>query len=70
MTLPGECVNDIKTNCFDCGTEMDIGVYRSNAGYYIGFFCDRCGPYSRESGYYGSSEDAQDALDSGNYFRL
>ena len=44
-------------------------VLRSAAGYYVGFFCPRCGPYSRESGYYASFDEAQEALDSGLYFR-
>jgi hypothetical protein len=69
MALPGECVNDVITNCIECGDELVIHVCRSNAGYYIGFFCDECGPYSRESGYYTTSNAAQVALDSGNYGR-
>ena len=70
MTLPGECVGDTKAKCWECENEMDIGVYQSAAGFYIGFFCENCGPYSRESGYYPSREHAQSALDSDSYFRL
>ncbi|MFH1983206.1 MAG: hypothetical protein ABIL58_15290 [Pseudomonadota bacterium] len=69
MTLPGECVNEVRTLCCECQSVMDIGVQRSAAGYYVGFFCPCCGPYSRESGYYRSFEEAQEALDSGLYWR-
>jgi hypothetical protein len=69
MTVPGECVNDTRTTCFDCQTELHIQVLRSAAGFYIGFFCPRCGPYSRESGYYRSREEAENALNSGDYWR-
>ena len=51
MTLPGECVNDTKTICYECGAALTIDVQRSAAGYYVGFYCPKCGPYS-ESGYY------------------
>jgi hypothetical protein len=40
------------------------------AGYYVGFWCDRCGPYSRESGYYQSREEAEKALSKGTYARF
>jgi hypothetical protein len=40
------------------------------AGYYVGFWCDRCGPYSRESGYYRSYEEAEKALSKGSYARF
>ncbi|MFH1982981.1 MAG: hypothetical protein ABIL58_14160 [Pseudomonadota bacterium] len=69
MTLPGECVNDVVTNCCECRAELHIGVHRSAAGYYVGFFCPNCGPYSRESGYYRSREEAQLDLDTGLYWR-
>jgi len=40
------------------------------AGYYVGFWCGACGPYSRESGYYRSYEEAEKALSTGNYGRF
>jgi transposase-like protein len=47
-----------------------LGVYRSNAGFYIGYKCPGCGqPYSRESGYYNTREEAQKDFDSGVYGR-
>ena len=70
MTLPGECVNATKTICHECGTELTIDIQRSAAGYYIGFFCPECGPYSRESGYYRSYEEAEKALNTGAYGRF
>jgi hypothetical protein len=70
MTLPGECVNDTKTTCHECGSELTIDIQKSAAGYYIGFFCQECGPYSRESGYYRSYEDAEKALSTGSYGRF
>jgi len=70
MTLPGECVNDTRTVCIDCGTELNIRVLSSAAGYYIGFFCPQCGPYSRESNYYRTRAEAETDLDLGFFDRL
>jgi len=47
--------------CPHCGTAVQLEVLQSAAGYYIGTQC-RCGPYTRESGYYPSREDAEAAL--------
>lgn len=69
MSLPGECVNDNQTFCIDCGTALSIEVLRSAAGYYIGFCCPECGPYSRESGYYHTQEAADRALKEGFFSR-
>ena len=54
MTQPGECVNGTTTICHECGTELNIDIQKRAAGFYVGFFCLECGPYSRESGYYRS----------------
>jgi len=70
MTLPGECVNETSTICHECGTELSIDIQKSAAGYYVGFFCMTCGPYSRESGYYRSYEEAEKALNTGAYGRF
>ena len=48
-----------KTNCHECGTELTIDVQKSAAGYYIGFWCPSCGPYSRERGYSRNRQQAQ-----------
>ena len=63
--LPGECAGDgVETlTCTDCHTEMKLDVHMSGAGYYLGFFCERCGPWSRESGYFKTRKAAQKALD-------
>lgn len=45
-------------------TELD--VFKSNAGYYIGRYCDD-GPYSRNSGYFNERKDAERALDTNSY---
>jgi len=46
--------------CEECGT-LELQVLRSAAGYYIGTACN-CGPYSRESGYFRTHEDAVKVL--------
>ncbi len=69
MVLPGECVNATRTVCSECGTELALKTCTSAVGYYIGFFCPHCGPYSREGGYYPTREDAEWALNNGNYGR-
>jgi hypothetical protein len=48
--------------CPDCENPLPLGVQRSAAGYFVGRFCPECGPYSRESGYFKSSEEAQEEL--------
>ena len=47
-------------NCSDCGDPLHLQVLQSAAGWYIGSHC-KCGPYSRESGYFGSGIEAVDA---------
>lgn len=61
MALPGEIGHSF-SSCPDCGTVLVPQVCRSAAGHYIGTYC-RCGPYSRESGYYPTREAAQADLD-------
>ena len=48
--------------CTSCGCFLNLKVCKSQAGYYIGYWCDNCGPYERISGYYQSHETAQNAL--------
>ena len=64
MALEGELKGICGTECMDCGTWLELQVCRSGAGYYLGYMCDCCGPYSRESGYFPSYDIAKDALDS------
>ena len=66
MALPIEDIsNDARRECLICGMTLNIKVLSNDAGYYIGFVCPQCGPYSRESRYYRSREEAQTALNLG-----
>lgn len=69
MTMPGETIAT-GASPYCCGVMMKNAVQLSGAGYYIGTWCEHCGPYSRESGYYSSREEAQEALDNGAFARL
>ena len=60
--LPGETVGTGGIDCEDCGTHLDLQVCHSGAGYYLGYLCPQCGPYSRESDYFGTFEGAEKAL--------
>lgn len=65
MALPGETIAlGAPDTCPDCGVELKLQVCVSGGGYYIGTMCD-CGPYSRESGYYYSRKEAENALEVG-----
>ncbi len=44
--------------CEDCWTVLELKPCRSAAGWYVGSECG-CGPYSRESGYVGTREEAE-----------
>ena len=68
--IPGETIRSGAPDvCPDCKVKLIPKVLRSNAGYYIGTWCN-CGPYSRESGYYAKAEIAEKALETGNYYRI
>ncbi len=54
---------DKTIKCEDCGEDMKAKVLKSGGGYYIGRMC-QCGPYSRDSRYFKTEEDAQRYLDS------
>ena len=49
--------------CEDCNSEIPLKVCQSAAGYYVGRFCPECGPYSRDSDYFKTREQAQSYLD-------
>jgi hypothetical protein len=68
MAIPEELGHG-NSKCADCDSDLPLKVLHSAAGYYIGTFCDNCGPYSRESDYYKSREEAQRQLDSGVFGR-
>lgn len=55
-------------NCPDCETPMPVQVCQSAAGYYIGRWCDYCGPWERLSmSYWPTRDEAQRALDEGGW---
>lgn len=60
--LPGETVGNGATldACEFCGKVPVLGVYSSMAGYYVGYAC--CMPFSRESGYFRTYQQAEGAL--------
>lgn len=59
--MPGETLrNGAPNTCPDCKTRLVPKVMRTNA-YYIGTECE-CGPYSRESEYFKTQEEAEKAL--------
>lgn len=62
MALPKETIHlGAPSTCPDCGTKLREEVLQSGGGYYIGTRC-KCGPYSRESRYYRTREEADWAL--------
>lgn len=61
MALEGELKGLEGTTC-SCGQTLALEVLQSGGGYYLGYFCNQCGPYSRETGYYGSYEEAEKEL--------
>lgn len=69
MTLPGEVRGTQGTTCDDCKIDLPLEVLRSGAGWYIGYFCPMCGPYSRESGYFPTKEAATEAMENDEVYR-
>jgi hypothetical protein len=49
-------------HCPGCSELLALEVLHSPAGYYIGYFCSKCGPYDRISGYYKVEQAADTAL--------
>jgi len=48
--------------CVECNATLPLKVCQSYAGYYLGYWCNECGPYSRASGYFQTSQQAEEAL--------
>ena len=63
MVLPSELLGTKGTVCPDCGEVLILKVCQSFAGYYLGYWCDECGPLSRETDYFASSSEAIKALE-------
>jgi hypothetical protein len=72
MVLPNETLcgpgGTHELHCEDCNELLTLKVCRSAAGYYVGTWC-KCGPNSRESGYYRTPGEAEEALKTGNFGR-
>jgi len=47
----------------ECGRTMELEVCQSHAGYYLGFECQCSGPYSRETDYFRTHDEAVLALE-------
>ncbi len=63
MTMHGETIaTETDPRCEDCGVMPPLDVHESRAGFYIGSYC-ACGPYSRESRYYPTRDEAIDAFE-------
>ena len=60
--LPKECMGIKRFHKCECGYIMNLSVLKTPAGYYLGFFCENCGPYSRETEYYKDREEAENDL--------
>lgn len=59
--LPGETIfSGAPETCSHCIRRVRLEVMRTS-GWYVGTQCF-CGPYTRETGYYGTKEEAQAAL--------
>lgn len=63
MALEGEFHPDLNPiECEDCKASLPLQVLMSGGGYYIGRFCENCGPYERCSDYFPSREAADSEL--------
>jgi hypothetical protein len=60
-TLLGERLTKAPEKCEECSKPLIPEVLMSAAGYYIGTKCD-CGPYSKESTYFKTREEAEKIL--------
>lgn len=70
MAMEGELKGAEGTICSECGRALTLQVCFSGAGYYLGYLCPCCGPYSRESEYFRTEKEAQAALaDPGPHLR-
>ena len=61
MVLKNETIwHGASDKCEDCGTELKPQILKTCA-YYVGTCCE-CGPYSRETGYFATREEAEQVL--------
>lgn len=61
--IPGE-LNRLQKEieCPVCKRKLPLTQALSNAGYYLGFVCAKCGPISRETSYFKDFTAAREAL--------
>jgi len=62
MVMPGETLGYNESITCTCGKVLPLKVCHTGAGYYLGYWCDWCGPVSRESNYFHFIEDAERTL--------
>lgn len=63
MAVEGELKGLKGIKCEDCGATLPLQVCHSAAGYYLGYYCNQCGPYSRETDYFVTSKEANTELE-------
>ena len=61
--IPLKSIHDEETDCDGCGEHLVLDVYESGGGFYVGFWCPNCGPYSRESRYFEKRRYAEKRLE-------
>ncbi len=49
--------------CDICGTKVSLSVHGYSEGFCLGYQCPTCGLSDRNSGYYSSHREAEEALD-------
>jgi hypothetical protein len=69
VVLKGETIATGAPEICDCGEKVEWNVYHSGGGYYIGTYCPVHGPYSRESRYFRTKQEAMSAWDIGDFGR-
>ena len=62
MAIQGELSGLSGAACDSCQRKLELQVCESAAGFYLGYVCPSCGPWSRETGYYGNREEAEAEL--------
>ena len=66
MAMEGEVKGFGPITCEECGETMELEVKISGGGFsYLGRECN-CGPYSRDSHYFKTYKEAEEALASGD----
>jgi len=61
VVIRGE-LNGVEGTKCDCGQKLELKVCSTPAGYYLGYECEQCGPWSRETDYFRTRAEAELAL--------